>query len=170
MYDRAGVRTAPASRLYGTRLRWARGCLTLLTLGEGLPGAWALLWPRGFYDNYPAPGHPWVAALPPYNEHLVRDFGAGVLALSVVLAWAACTVQRRLVQAASVAALTLCVSHLAFHSAHLGLPAGVEEGAQLLSLTLPVVCAVAALLAARRTTAPPGPLYVRPPGKEEVRG
>ena len=24
----------------------------LLVLGEGLPGAWALLWPRGFYDDY----------------------------------------------------------------------------------------------------------------------
>ncbi|MFF2654145.1 hypothetical protein [Streptomyces sp. NPDC058045] len=157
----------------GARRRWARGCLALLALGEGLPGAWALLRPRHFYDSYPLPGHPWVAGFPPYNEHLVRDFGAAVLALSVVLAWAACTAGPHLLRAAAVAALTLCVPHLAFHSAHLGRPFGVEEGAQVVSLAMPVGCAVIAFLAAggpAPDTATEPQHDSRPPRKEDTPG
>ncbi|WP_406147111.1 hypothetical protein [Streptomyces sp. NBC_01012] len=158
----------------GARLVWVRSCLALLAVGEGLPAAWALLWPRHFYDTYPLPGHPWVAGFPPYNEHLTRDFGAAVLALTVVLGWAACTARRGLVRAAAVSALTFCVPHLIFHSAHLGHPFGLEEAFQLVSLSVPVAAAVVALLAAGGTTAltatPPGHGPVRSPAQEETPG
>lgn len=35
--------------------------------------AWALLFPRGFYEDFPVRGWGWVSTLGPYNEHLVRD-------------------------------------------------------------------------------------------------
>ncbi|MDI3389892.1 hypothetical protein QIS99_27415 [Streptomyces sp. B-S-A8] len=164
---------APAPRLQGRRPAWARTCLILLALGQGLPGAWALLWPRGFYDTYPLPGHPWVAGFPPYNEHLVHDTGAAGVALAVLAAWAARRPHPLLVRAAAVPALTFGVAHLVFHSAHLGHPAGLEEGAQVLSLVAPVVCAAAALLAAHGTPrtaagAPPEHPQAHPPVKEET--
>jgi hypothetical protein len=47
-------------------------------------GAWPAGWPRSFYDDFPWPGHPWVAPLGAYNEHLLRDFGGMNLAMAVV--------------------------------------------------------------------------------------
>jgi hypothetical protein len=41
--------------------------------------------PAGFFSRFPFAGHAWVALLPPYNEHLVRDVGALSLALIVAV-------------------------------------------------------------------------------------
>jgi len=49
-----------------------------------LVGFWALLAPRSFYDDFPGGGRSWVSALPPYNEHLVRDVGGLPSNLAVV--------------------------------------------------------------------------------------
>lgn len=62
--------------------------LAVLAAMQALVG-WALVAPREFYDGFPIAGHAWVALLPPYNEHLVRDVGAFSLALTVVLGAAA---------------------------------------------------------------------------------
>ena len=69
-------------------------------------GLWALFLPVAFYEAFPYGGTPWVALLPPYNEHLVRDVGAGTLALGVALALAAWWLDRRVVITAVVAFLT----------------------------------------------------------------
>ena len=61
----------------------SRTLLWLLTVPNVVTGAWALGWPRSFYDDFPGGGHAWVAALPSYNEHLVRDVGSLSLSLGV---------------------------------------------------------------------------------------
>ncbi|MFJ3947291.1 EF-hand domain-containing protein [Streptomyces griseoaurantiacus] len=119
----------------------------VLALGEGVPGAWALLLPRGFYAAFPLSGHPWVALFPPYNEHLLRDFGAAVLGLGVVLGWAACVPRPWLVRAAAAGLLAFSAPHLLFHSAHFGRSSGAEVFAQAVSLVLPCVLAGIALAA-----------------------
>ena len=63
---------------------WLRVGLILYLAVTALVGMWAALWQRGFYDDFPWPGHLWVALLGTYNEHLVRDFGAMNLAVAVV--------------------------------------------------------------------------------------
>jgi hypothetical protein len=63
---------------------WLRAGLLLYLVVTALVGIWASLWPRGFYHDFPWPGHAWVAPLPAYNEHLVRDFGGMNLAMAVV--------------------------------------------------------------------------------------
>ena len=55
------------------------------------------------------------ALLPPYNEHLVRDHGAGTLALGVALALAAWWLDRRVVITATVAFLVFQVPDAVFH-------------------------------------------------------
>ena len=77
---------------------WLRLPLLFLaasTLGGSL---WALPFPRSFYDDFPAPGWGWVSTLGPYNEHLVRDYGAMNLALGVLLVSAAIFLEKRLTQ------------------------------------------------------------------------
>ncbi len=96
-----------------------RICLGVLTLVQTVIGLWALIAPAAFYSGFPAAGHAWVAMLPPYNEHLVRDVGALSLALAVLLAAALVSAERRLVIVAVSAYSVYALPHTAFHGLHL---------------------------------------------------
>jgi hypothetical protein len=117
-------------------------------------GAWAMLAPRSFYDDFPGGGRAWVAADGPYNEHLVRDFGDLNMALAVVSAIAAVTLVRAVVVAAAAAALVYSVPHIAYHLANLDVyDTGDKVGnvvALSLAIVLPVVVLVAELGGRRR--------------------
>ncbi|MGW7080993.1 hypothetical protein [Streptomyces sp. NPDC054866] len=91
-----------------------RGGLIFLAVTQFAVGFWQLLAPRSFFGSL------WVSTLPPYNEHLMRDLGAMVLALGVVVAAAAWSMEPRLISVALAADLTFTVPHLVFHSAHSG--------------------------------------------------
>lgn len=65
--------------------RWMAG---VLAVAAAYQGVWAAAFPLSFYNDFPGPGLHWVAALGPYNEHLVRDVGALNLALMVLSGWA----------------------------------------------------------------------------------
>jgi hypothetical protein len=92
-----------------------RVSLILLAIGQAPAGIWALVSPRSFYDDFPVSGRDWVSSLGPYNEHLARDAGAGLLAAAVVVALAAVWLERRVVQVALVAWLVFAIPHLAYH-------------------------------------------------------
>jgi hypothetical protein len=89
--------------------------LVLLAIPSIVIAAWSLISPRGFYDNFPGAGRHWVSALPPYNEHLLRDFGATNLTIALVLLGAALFCERRLVQVAVVAFFLGTVPHFIYH-------------------------------------------------------
>jgi hypothetical protein len=89
--------------------------LVLLAIPSALIAAWSLISPRGFYDNFPGAGRHWVSALPPFNEHLIRDFGATNLTIAIVLLGAALFCERRLVQVAVVAFFLGVVPHFVYH-------------------------------------------------------
>ena len=96
---------------------WLRGGLLLVaatTLGAGL---WSLPFPRSFYGDFPFPGWDWISTLGPYNEHLVRDYGAMNLALGVLLVSAAISPERRLSRVALLTYLAFAIPHFAFHAA-----------------------------------------------------
>jgi hypothetical protein len=120
------------------RDRWLRVGLTVLGAGNAAVGAWALFAPRSFYVSFPGGGRAWVAALPPYNEHLVRDVGSLNLALMVVLVFAAVSLHRTLVRAALVATLVNGIPHLIFHLANTGVLMTGDRVAQSVSLALVV--------------------------------
>jgi hypothetical protein len=98
--------------------RLTRIGLLLLALGQGFAAVWALAAPRGFYGDFPGGGQHWVAALPPYNEHLVRDYGAAFLALSVLALAAAAIAERTLVRVTLAVWVVAALPHLVFHLAH----------------------------------------------------
>ncbi len=89
--------------------------LIYLAIAIGLVAAWILIAPRHFYDEFPGPSQ-WVSALPPYNEHLVRDFGSAGLGLAVLAALAAARMERRLVQVAAIALFIGSLPHAIYHS------------------------------------------------------
>jgi hypothetical protein len=76
--------------------------LIYLAVGVGLAAAWILIAPRNFYEEFPVAAE-WASALPPRNEHLIRDFGSASLGLAVLACLAAVWMERRLVQATAVA-------------------------------------------------------------------
>jgi hypothetical protein len=124
--------------------------LWYLAITSAYVAVWILIAPKGFYDTFPTgPGH-WVNALPPYNEHLERDFGAASLGLAVLAALAAVWWrERRLVQATAIAFLASSVPHLAYHlttTAHYSTSDNVQS---LVGLALPVVISVGVLVASR---------------------
>lgn len=115
-------------------MSWLRGGLVFLAVSQGAAGVTQLLLPRGFYDNLP-----WVARLPPYNEHLMRDLGAATLAYTLILAVAAVSMERLLVRTALAANLVFTVPHFVFHAFHLEPLPTADAIAQTVVLAVGVV-------------------------------
>jgi hypothetical protein len=97
------------------RRTWLRSGLLVVAVTPLAGGLWALLFPRAFYDDFPLPGSGWVSTLGPYNEHLVRDYGALNLAMAVLLLAAGVLLERRLMQVALLSWLVFEVPHFIFH-------------------------------------------------------
>ena len=89
--------------------------LIYLAVTIGWLAVWILIAPKGFYDNFPGGSTHWVSALPPYNEHLERDFGAAALGLALLASLAALWMEKRLIQAAALTLLAAGLPHLAYH-------------------------------------------------------
>lgn len=89
--------------------------LIYLAVTIGVVAAWILIAPRDFYDDFPTGPSAWAAALPPYNEHLLRDFGSAGLGLAVLAGLAAAWMDRRLVQAAAISLFAGSLPHAIYH-------------------------------------------------------
>lgn len=127
---------------------FVRSVLAFFVVMLGFIGVWASLAPLSFYEYGPVPGLPWVRLFPPYNEHLVRDFGGMNMAMAVVFAVAAVKLTPVLVRTATGAYLLFSVPHTVFHTIHLEHFTPVDAAVQttgliVLTLLLVVVFAVA---------------------------
>ncbi|HEY6654882.1 MAG TPA: hypothetical protein VI028_12210 [Solirubrobacterales bacterium] len=116
-----------------------RIALIYLTVTIGFLAIWILVAPRGFYDNFPGGSTHWVSALPPYNEHLERDFGAASLGLALLAGLAAYWMDRRVIQATALAMLAAGLPHLAYHLTTTGHYSTGDNVASLIGLALDVV-------------------------------
>jgi hypothetical protein len=119
--------------------------LIYLTVTTGWLAVWILIAPRGFYDTFPGGGVHWVSALPPYNEHLERDFGATSLALAVLAGLAALWMDRRVIQAASISLLVAGVPHLVYHLTTTGHYSTGDNVASITGLALDALLPLALL-------------------------
>jgi hypothetical protein len=147
-----------------TRGRLIRFGLWYLAITGAYVAVWILIAPKNFYDNFPTGGGHWVDALPPYNEHLERDFGAAGLGLSVLAGLAAVWWrERRLVQATAIAFLCASTPHLVYHLTTTENYSTGDNVQSLIGLTLPVVISIALLVATRRE----GVTFQRVRAKEE---
>lgn len=135
----------------GSVRAWMRAGLAYQAASFMMIGAWATLSPRHFYDGFPGGGRRWVAGDGPYNAHLASDAGAGFLAVGVVALLASLWMERRVTQAASMAAIVHALLHLVFHLNHPH-PAldSVNTAMSNGGLALSVVVGVAVLVMARQ--------------------
>lgn len=95
---------------------WLRIGLLFLAATTLNGSLWVLPFPRSFYEDFPLPGRDWVSTLGPYDEHLVRDYGALNLALGILLVATAIFLERPLTRVALVAWLGYAVPHFVFHT------------------------------------------------------
>ena len=109
-----------------------------LAVNQAVVGAWATLAPRSFFDQFPV-GRGWVASLPPFNEHLVRDVGGLSLGFAVLFAIVVVDPSPSLARAALFSWLVPATAHLAFHLDHLPGLSGVDAVTQSAGLALAVV-------------------------------
>ncbi|HBB31242.1 MAG TPA: hypothetical protein DDZ80_28215 [Cyanobacteria bacterium UBA8803] len=100
---------------YLVRGGWLQLGLLLLAAVPLSIGFWAFLAPYHFYEIFPLLGRNWISTLGPYNEHLVRDYGATNLGFGVLLAAAAVLLERHLSQVALVSWLAFALPHFIFH-------------------------------------------------------
>jgi len=128
--------------------------LWYLALTSAYLAIWILVAPKGFYDSFPTGPGKWVSALPPYNEHLERDFGAAGLGLAVLAGLAAVWMERRLVQATALAFLASSIPHLVYHLTTTENYSTGDNVQSLVGLSLPVVISIGLLAATRRSAAP----------------
>lgn len=128
--------------------RWLRGGLILLAVSYGVAGLVQLFSPQTIYRH-----GPWVARLPPYNEHLITDIGALTLALVLTLSVAAVTMQPLMVRTALTSSLMFGIPHFVFHAMHLTMfPVSISV-TQTAVLSLGIVAPVALLVLCARQTA-----------------
>ncbi|MBW4718092.1 hypothetical protein [Saccharothrix obliqua] len=97
---------------------WLRAGFVLLVAWQAGAGLWAAVFPEGFFGSFPVPSHAWVSMFPPYNEHLVRDFGLALLQCVPVTVVCIRYPERRFVRAVLIGLLLFSVSHALFHEAH----------------------------------------------------
>jgi hypothetical protein len=93
----------------------ARIGLALVAAAQAEVGLWGEFAPRSFYDSFPGFGRHWVAAIGPYDEHLVRDYASAEIGLAVLLACAAIWFTRQVVLIAGAAFLAGTLPHFVYH-------------------------------------------------------
>lgn len=81
-------------------------------------GFYAVLAPEHYFKHFPGGGHAWVVLDGPYNEHLMRDYGALNLALGAVALCALIFASRDLTITAAIAEIVYAVPHITYHLAH----------------------------------------------------
>jgi len=144
---------APSTR--SGRLRLARVLLVALTATGAAVGLWAQAAPAAFYRSFPGFGRHWLPPLGPYNEHLVRDFGALNLGLAAAALVAAITLTRSATMTAAAAWLVYSVPHVAFHATHGEAFGAGDDIAALASLSAAAAVALAAWWLVTTAPAPP---------------
>jgi hypothetical protein len=121
---------------------WVRRIPVAILALTGLQlGVWIQVAPQHFFDEFPGAGHRWVSAFGPYNEHLLRDFGAMNLALGGLALVATIWFRRTLVRVACAVWFVFGVQHLAFHGMHVDMLDGVDRWASPLALVLVIAIA-----------------------------
>lgn len=112
--------------------------LMVLGLPQIVVGGWALLDSTHWHGGV-------ITPMGPFNDHLVRDVGAALTALGVMLMGATISLRLRTLQLVLIGWLVFALPHAAYHSLHFHQP-GFSElinfGGIIIFATIPVLLLV----------------------------
>lgn len=95
--------------------RGSRIAMLVIGVPNVITGLWAVVDPKGWYEDFPGWAPRLVASVPPFNEHLAADAGAGLLASGVVAVLAAWWNRRDVTVVAMTAYLAFALPHALWH-------------------------------------------------------
>lgn len=124
--------------------RWSTIVLALIAVPNLVIGSWAVLSPRGWYDDFPGYAPRLVSAYPPFNEHLAVDAGAGLLTIGVLAAAAAYLGRRDAHLVAGAGLLAFTGPHALFHVLN---PSDLLSAGEDAMSTIPLVITALASIA-----------------------
>jgi hypothetical protein len=101
-----------------TTSRGFRIVAAVLSLPQLVTGIWAATAPESWYENFPGAGPHLVSAIPPFNEHLATDAGAGLLATALALLIAAWWGDLAGLRIALIGFVAFAALHAFFHVTH----------------------------------------------------
>ena len=139
----------------------SRVALALTAVPSLVIAAWILMAPRSFYDDFPGFGRVWIEPDGPFNEHLLRDYGAGTLGLGVLAVCAFVWLTRPLVVATGLAVLAAGLPHLGYHLANTDPYETGDQVGILVTLALPPLLGVVLVIAGLR-------LHLVPPAERAI--
>lgn len=125
------------------RRSWQDAVLALFVAQWGALGAWAVLAPRSFYDDFPGLGRTWISVDGPFNEHLLRDVGGLFLALAAVSAVALWQRSTTAIRTAGLATVVFSVPHVTYHATHTDVLDAADAVASVGSLAFGLLLGVA---------------------------
>jgi len=99
---------------------WKRSILIGLAVPNVVSGCWAMASPASWYEDFPGWSPRVVSALPPFNEHLAFDTGAGLFATGLLLLLAGLVLRRDVTIIATIGYLAFSLPHAVFHLRHPG--------------------------------------------------
>jgi hypothetical protein len=132
----------------------ARVALVALAIGNGATGLLARLDPQMFYDDFPF-GRGWVAADGPFNEHLVTDFGAALIAVAALCLVGVWWPTREVVVAVAVTNIVLGGFHIAYHAGVTDLMSTTDNVLSFISIGLGILLGLLLLPLSRGLPAVP---------------
>jgi hypothetical protein len=135
-----------------------RGIFIVFAVIQGIIGVWASIGPASFFDDGPLPGLGWVRLFPPYNEHLVRDFGGMNLTVTVLFIVAAVKLTPLLVRLAAGGYFLFALPHTIYHTIHLEHFTPTDAVIQTTGLYVMTLLLVIAFAAAGRLERTPLPV------------
>jgi uncharacterized membrane protein len=134
--------------------RGFRTAAALVALPQFVTGIWALVSPATWYNDFPGVGPELVSAIPPYNNHLATDAGAGLFATALAVLVAAWWGDIGALRVGLLSFIAFVGPHGFFHLTHPSphLSSGenlYSSGVLVVELVLAVVLLVLALRTAR---------------------
>jgi hypothetical protein len=139
-----------------TVTRGIRIAAALVALPQLVTGIWAVVSPTTWYNDFPGVGPELVSAIPPYNDHLATDAGAGLLATALAVIVAAWWGDLAAIRISLLGFIVFVGLHGFFHVTHPSphLSAGenlYSSGVLVVEFALAVVLLVLAARTARET-------------------
>ena len=127
-----------------------RVILVLSAISTATLGVWAYFGPYSWYATFPGFGRHWLSQHGPYNEHFVKDIGAGFLALTVLSCAALVYVRNEaVVRTVAAVALVFGVLHLIYHVQTLHMYDTQDKILNIVALVIPVLLAASLFMPVR---------------------